>query len=86
MWREEGDTSLSDGPLRGAFVRAKRRASPSTMLFKAFSAAVYGIDAYIVDVEVAYRCTVCGMRLTVTQAQDEPLVAPRHCREDMEVE
>jgi len=39
---------------------------------------------HIVDVEVAYRCTVCGMRLTVTQAQDEPLVAPRHCREDME--
>jgi hypothetical protein len=38
----------------------------------------------IVDVAVDYRCTVCGMRLTVTQAQDEPLVAPRHCREDME--
>lgn len=39
----------------------------------------------IVDVEVAYRCTVCGMRLTVTHAQDEPLIAPRHCREDMEI-
>ena len=38
----------------------------------------------IVDVEVAYRCTVCGLRLTVTAAQDAELVAPRHCREDME--
>ena len=39
---------------------------------------------HIVDVEVAYRCTVCGMRLTVPKARDDPLVAPRHCREDME--
>ena len=27
MWREEGDISLCESPLRGAFVRAKRRAS-----------------------------------------------------------
>ncbi len=38
----------------------------------------------IVDVEVAFRCTVCGMRLTVTHAQGADVVAPRHCREDME--
>ena len=36
------------------------------------------------EVAVDYRCTVCGMRLTVTHAQDEELEAPRHCREDME--
>ena len=36
------------------------------------------------ETEVRYRCTVCGLRLTVTHAQDEELSAPRHCREDME--
>jgi hypothetical protein len=38
----------------------------------------------ILEVDVNYRCTVCGLRLTVTHAQDEELSAPRHCREDME--
>lgn len=36
------------------------------------------------EVEVRYRCTVCGMRLTITHAQDEEPDAPRHCREEME--
>lgn len=39
--------------------------------------------AHVVDVEIRYECTVCGMRLTVTQAQDEELAAPRHCMEPM---
>lgn len=30
-----------------------------------------------------YRCTVCGMRLTVTHAQDGEVKAPKHCREEM---
>ena len=38
----------------------------------------------IVEVDRRYRCTVCGMRLTVTHAQGEESAAPRHCREDME--
>ena len=38
----------------------------------------------ILEVEAHYRCTVCGLRLTVTHAQDEDAAAPRHCREDME--
>ena len=35
--------------------------------------------------EVAYdfKCTVCGLRLTVTAAQDGELAAPKHCREEM---
>ena len=43
------------------------------------------VDA-IVEVDVPYLCTVCGMTLTVTQAQthdDDEIDAPRHCREDM---
>ncbi|MGA9596376.1 MAG: hypothetical protein WBV06_09480 [Acidimicrobiia bacterium] len=35
------------------------------------------------EVAVDYRCVICGMRLTVTHAQDAVLDAPRHCREDM---
>ena len=37
------------------------------------------------EVDVDYRCTVCGMRLTVTHAQadDDEMSAPRHCREEM---
>jgi len=35
------------------------------------------------EVSAAFRCTVCGLRLTVTHATDEAVVAPRHCREDM---
>ena len=38
----------------------------------------------IVDVEVPFRCTVCGMRLVVVHAQDDDVTAPRHCREEME--
>jgi hypothetical protein len=38
----------------------------------------------MVAVERRYRCTVCGMRLTVTHAQGDDVAAPRHCREDME--
>lgn len=37
----------------------------------------------IKEVSVGYRCVVCGMRLTVTHAQDENPEAPRHCREEM---
>ena len=37
----------------------------------------------VTEVDVAYRCTVCGMRLTVTHAQDDEASAPRHCREEM---
>ncbi len=37
----------------------------------------------VVDVSVDYRCTVCGLTLTVTRAQDEEPAAPRHCREEM---
>ena len=35
------------------------------------------------DVAVDYRCTVCGLRLTVTHAQGDEHDAPRHCREPM---
>lgn len=39
----------------------------------------------ITEVAVDYKCTICGLRLTVTHAQDEDEVAaPRHCREPME--
>lgn len=37
----------------------------------------------VTEVDVAYRCTVCGMRLTVTHAQADDVDAPRHCREEM---
>lgn len=36
------------------------------------------------EISVDYRCVVCGMRLTITHAQDEHPEAPRHCREDMD--
>jgi hypothetical protein len=35
------------------------------------------------EVAVDYRCTVCGLRLTVTHAQDGESAAPKHCREEM---
>lgn len=35
------------------------------------------------EVEVRYLCTVCGLRLTVTHAQEGDATAPRHCREAM---
>jgi hypothetical protein len=37
----------------------------------------------VTEVDVPYVCTVCGMRLTVTHAQDDEAAAPRHCREEM---
>lgn len=37
----------------------------------------------IADVEVPYRCTVCGLRLVVTHAQAGEQKAPKHCREEM---
>lgn len=36
------------------------------------------------EIAVDYRCVVCGMRLTITHAQEENPEAPRHCREDMD--
>lgn len=35
------------------------------------------------EVAVDYRCAICGMRLTITHAQDTDPEPPRHCREDM---
>ncbi len=35
------------------------------------------------EIAADYRCIVCGLRLTVTHAQDDDPEAPRHCREDM---
>jgi hypothetical protein len=36
------------------------------------------------EVDVPYLCTVCGLSLTVTEAQiGEEIDPPRHCREDM---
>jgi hypothetical protein len=37
------------------------------------------------EVEAHYRCSVCGMRLTVTHAQDADVESPRHCREEMDL-
>lgn len=38
----------------------------------------------VIPVDVEYRCSVCGLRLTVTHARDGAVPAPRHCREEME--
>ena len=38
----------------------------------------------VVEVSIDYRCSVCGLRLTVTHAAGEEIRAPRHCREEME--
>ena len=35
------------------------------------------------EVDIPYLCTVCGLSLTITQAHDGEMAAPRHCREDM---
>lgn len=35
------------------------------------------------EVAVDFRCIVCGMRLTITHAQNATPEAPRHCREEM---
>lgn len=39
----------------------------------------------VIDVAIPYECIVCGMRLTITQAQDDEVAAPRHCHEPMEL-
>jgi hypothetical protein len=36
------------------------------------------------EVEVDYRCSICGMRLTVTHQQDAAPDPPKHCREVMD--
>lgn len=40
--------------------------------------------AEVVDVEIPFRCVVCGMQLTITHAQGGEVAAPRHCHEPME--
>ena len=40
-------------------------------------------EASLVDVNVEYRCIVCGLQLTVTQVQGDEGTAPKHCREEM---
>jgi hypothetical protein len=38
----------------------------------------------VVEVDVRFRCIVCGAEVTMTAAQDaDDIEAPRHCREDM---
>lgn len=38
----------------------------------------------VAEVDVDYKCTICGLRLTVTHAQlTDEMTAPRHCREPM---
>lgn len=37
------------------------------------------------EVSVDYRCSLCGMRLTVTHAQDAEADPPKHCREEMDL-
>src|SRR5262249_26524605 len=50
-WFGRNPNSTSDNCLFGLF-SAPERQLPSSMLFKTLSAAVYGIDAYLVEVEV----------------------------------
>ena len=37
----------------------------------------------VLEISSDYRCSVCGLRLTVTHAQGAEHAAPRHCREEM---
>jgi hypothetical protein len=37
----------------------------------------------VMEVDVPYVCTVCGMSLTITQAHEGNIEPPRHCREPM---
>jgi len=37
----------------------------------------------VLEVDIPYLCTVCGLSLTVTQVQGGDVSPPRHCREDM---
>ena len=36
------------------------------------------------EVEADYRCSICGMRLTVTHQQDAAPEPPKHCRDGMD--
>ena len=36
-------------------------------------------------VNLRYRCSICGMEVRLTLANDEEPDAPRHCQEDMEL-
>ena len=38
----------------------------------------------VVEVAMDYRCSVCGLHLTVTRAQGDDITAPRHCHEPMD--
>ena len=38
----------------------------------------------LIAVAIDYRCSVCGMELTVNQIPGDEAKAPRHCREEME--
>jgi hypothetical protein len=42
-------------------------------------------EADLREIQADYRCTVCGMRLTVTRVQDDEAKPPRHCREEMDL-
>ena len=39
----------------------------------------------LIEIDAKYHCTVCGMRLTVTQVQGDEAKPPRHCREEMDL-
>ena len=41
--------------------------------------------AAVREVSVDYRCSLCGLRLTVTHAQDAEADPPKHCREEMDL-
>ena len=38
----------------------------------------------VIEVAMDYRCSVCGLHLTVTRAQDDDFSPPRHCHEPMD--
>ncbi len=42
-------------------------------------------ESDLVEIQADYHCTVCGMRLTVTQVQGDETRPPHHCREEMEL-
>lgn len=52
---------------------------------RALASPVPGPDPEdVVEVEVDYRCSVCGTRVTMTHAATSELKPPRHCREEMD--
>ena len=38
----------------------------------------------VVEVAMDYRCSVCGLHLTVTRAPGDEITPPRHCHEPMD--